>query len=115
MQTLFHITTKAEQEVAEKQGWYEPAAFSKEGFIHCAFLHQVEGVGQRYYTGQTGLVLLEIDPSKFDCKVIEENLLGGDELFPHVYGRLPWKAVKKIHDFPPSLNGTFFLPSTINP
>ena len=113
MQTLFHITSKVEQEIAERQGWYEPAAFSKEGFIHCAFLLQIEGVVQRYYKGQTGLVLLEIDPLKLDCRVIEENLVGGEELFPHVYGRLPWMAVKKIHDFPSAPDGTFLLPSAV--
>ena len=114
MQTLFHITSKAEQEIAESQGWYEPAAFPREQIIHCSFLHQIEGVGQRYYMGQTDLVLLEIDPSLLKCQVIEENLVSGEELFPHVYGRLPWKAVKKIHDFPLSPNGTFLLPSTID-
>jgi len=113
MHTLFHITSKAEQEVAERQGWYEPVAFPKEQFIHCAFLHQVEGVGQRYYKGQSSLVLLEIDPLNLDCEVIEENLFGGEELFPHVYGRLPWNAIKKIHEFSPSADGTFLLPSTI--
>ena len=113
MQTLFHITSKAEQEIAESQGWYEPAAFPREQFIHCSFLHQIEGVGQRYYMGQAGLVLLEIDPSQLECQVIEENLVGGEELFPHVYGRLPWGAVKKVHDFSPSSDGTFVLPSTI--
>jgi uncharacterized protein (DUF952 family) len=41
-------------------------------------------------------VLLEIDPSRLSCRIVDENLEGGVELFPHVYGRLPMSAVVGI-------------------
>jgi uncharacterized protein (DUF952 family) len=41
-------------------------------------------------------VVFEIDPALLSCKVIDENLEGGIELFPHIYGRLPMSAVTRI-------------------
>jgi uncharacterized protein (DUF952 family) len=41
--------------------------------------------------------------------VIDENLEGGTELFPHVYGRLPMSAVVEIHELLPSAEGRFEL------
>ena len=93
MNTIFHITSAAAAKQAEQSGEYAPEAFAREGFIHCSYAHQVDGVLKRIFQGQTGLVLLEIDPSRLSCRVVDENLEGGTELFPHVYGRLPMSAV----------------------
>jgi mannose-6-phosphate isomerase-like protein (cupin superfamily) len=43
-------------------------------------------------------VLLEIDRSKVPRKVVDENLDGGSDLFPHIYGPLPLDAVVTVHD-----------------
>jgi len=40
--------------------------------------------------------VFEIDPARLPCRVVEENLEGGEEIFPHIYGRLPMSAVVRI-------------------
>ncbi|NET32654.1 MAG: DUF952 domain-containing protein [Cyanothece sp. SIO1E1] len=113
MEMLYHITSAAEARIAEAQGWYEPATFAQEGFIHCAFVQQILGVSSRYYAGQQGLVLLTIEPTAVGCEIRVENLMAGAELFPHVYGRLPWAAVPQIYDFPCDATGVFTLPERL--
>jgi uncharacterized protein (DUF952 family) len=97
---LYHITSEREARAAAQAGKYTPAAFPREGFIHCSYAHQVLATLNRIFRGRTDLVVLEIDPALLGCKVVDENLEGGTELFPHIYGRLPMSAVVKVHAFP---------------
>jgi uncharacterized protein (DUF952 family) len=90
---IYHITSASEAKQAEQTGEYVPDGFAREGFIHCSYAHQVDGVLKRIFHGRTGLVVFEIDPSRLPCQVLDENLEGGTELFPHIYGRLPMSAV----------------------
>ena len=46
--------------------------------------------------------------------VVDENLDGREELFPHIYGRLPMSAAVALHDFPCRENGHFELPDHLN-
>ena len=110
MTPIYHITSASQWEAARRSGEYAPQGFPIEGFIHCSYRNQVCPVANRLFKGRTDLVLFEIDRSKITCKVIDENLEGGTELFPHVYGRLPMSAVVRIHDFPPDEDGTFRFP-----
>lgn len=105
--TLFHITTRAEAEAARGTGEYVPQAFSEDGFIHCSWRHQVAEVANRLFRGRTDLALLEIDRARVPHEVVEENLEGGAERYPHVYGPLPMSAVVAVHDFPPNADGGF--------
>ena len=96
---IYHITSAGEARAAGESGEYAPEAFALEGFIHCSYAHQLPSVANARFKGRTGLVLLEIDPAQLNCKVVDENLEGGTELFPHIYGRLPMSAVVRIRDF----------------
>ena len=97
---LYHITSEREARAATQAGKYTPAAFNREGFIHCSYAHQVLATVNRIFRGRSDLVLFEIDPALLDCQVVDENLEGGTEVFPHIYGRLPMPAVVRIHAFP---------------
>ncbi len=66
-----------------------------EGFIHCSFANQVQGIANAIYQGRDDVVLLEIDPSRVNADVRVENLEGGEERFPHIYGPLPIDAVSR--------------------
>lgn len=107
MPRIYHITSAGEAREAKGKGYYLPAAFDREGFIHCSYAGQVAAVANRIFRGRTGLVLLEIDPTLLDSRVVDENLEGGSELFPHIYGRLPMPAVVQIREFPCGGDGTF--------
>ena len=95
---IFHITTREEWEAARPTGEYRPAAFSREGFIHCSYGQQVDGSLRRHFSGRSGLVLLEIDRARLPSPIVDENLSGGAELFPHIYGALPVNAVIAVRD-----------------
>lgn len=110
MELLYRIAPAADVQVAEEQGWFESADLAEEGFIHCSFLHQVMGVSRRHYAGQQGLVLFSIDPAAVDCEIRVENTSGGTELYPHIYGRVPWAAVRTVYRNPYGEEGVFELP-----
>jgi uncharacterized protein (DUF952 family) len=78
-----------------------------EGFIHCSNGHQVVWVANQRFRGRTDLVLLHIDPTRLGAQVRYENLEGGEELFPHVYGPIPVTAVVDVVRFLPAEDGTF--------
>jgi uncharacterized protein (DUF952 family) len=98
---IFHITSAEDWARAQRDGVYTAASLPIEGFIHCSDQHQLTGTGAKHFKGRTGLVLLRIDPSRLDAEVRHENLMGGDELFPHVYGTIPLEAVVDVTPFEP--------------
>jgi uncharacterized protein (DUF952 family) len=50
---------------------------------------------------------LHIDPARVGCTVRYENLEGGEQQFPHVYGPIPVSAVVEVVPFRPAVDGTF--------
>ena len=111
---LFHITSASELARAREAGEYRPAGFAVEGFIHCSHPHQVTAVANRLFRGRGDLVLLEIAPRGLTCPIVEENLEGGTEVYPHVYGPLPLSAVARVHELVCGAGGTFELPSSVH-
>jgi len=111
MEPLYHITSAEQAHAARQSGTYRPAGFAAEGFMHCSYRHQVSGVANRLFGGRADLVVLEIDRRRLSCKVVDENLEGGDELFPHVYGPLPMSAVTSILPLPCGEGGRFEFPA----
>ena len=99
---------------ARQAGEYIPREFAREQFIHCSYSHQLLTVANRFYRGHSGLVILVIEPSKINCRLIEENLEGGSELYPHLYGVLSIDAVAKAIAFPCNADGSFDLPEELN-
>lgn len=114
MPTILHITTRDDWAEAEESGQYVAASLAKEGFIHCSTPEQVIPVANFLFRGRQGLVLLCVDEALLDAEVKYENLEGGEQLFPHVYGPIPCKAVIDVLPFPASDDGTFSLPPTLD-
>lgn len=109
--TLFHITSEQQWRDAKSQGVYRPSGFEREGFVHCSKREQVVPVANRLFAGRDDLVLLVIDEARLAAEVVRENLEGGDELFPHVYGAIELGAIVKVLPFKPGQGGTFELPA----
>jgi len=95
---LFHITTQAALDAARVAGVYRAASLETEGFIHLSTREQWRGTHERFFRGQHGLVLLEIAPERLDAEVRFEPADG--QLFPHLFGALPMKAVVAVHPLP---------------
>ncbi len=107
---LYHITSLSEWNAAQTKGEYKPQGFAKEGFIHCSYRHQLLTVAHRFYKGQDGLVILIIESSTISSSLVEENLEGGTESYPHLYCPLPINSVIKAVAFPCNAEGSFSLP-----
>jgi uncharacterized protein (DUF952 family) len=110
MAIILHIATREAWRTAKRQGFYEPLSFKSEGFIHCSRPEQVIQVANSLFRGQTDLVLLVINTAEVAAEIRYENLEGGQQLFPHIYGILPLAAVKEEIGFAPQADGTFALP-----
>ena len=110
MAIIFHITKGDAWARAKADGSYRTEMFPIEGFIHCSTADQVIQVANVRFRGQTGLVLLSIDTDKVNPEIVYENLEGGSQLFPHIYGELNIDAVAQVADFGPGANGHFALP-----
>ena len=67
-------------------------SLNSEGFIHCCFASQLEGVLQRYFRGKGELVVIEIDASRLKPELRVEASTG-NEAFPHCYGEINADAV----------------------
>jgi uncharacterized protein (DUF952 family) len=106
---IYHITTHTDWGATHLSGTYQADTFPEEGFIHCSSRQQVEPVANRFYHGRQDLVLLTIDPDKINAPLKWENLEGGGEKFPHIYGPLNLSAVAKVVDIQPGPDGTFHL------
>ena len=90
-EVLFHIAA-AEDWRASGEIYVSPH-FETEGFIHCSTPAQLEGVAQRRFRGRDDLLVLSIDPTRVRAPIRYENLEGGREQFPHIYGPLNVDAV----------------------
>ena len=75
------------------QGFYEADSLALEGFIHTSKAEQVQGVLERYYAGQSNLLLLHIDETKLTAPLKYELAPSVNEYFPHIYGPLNIDAV----------------------
>ena len=93
MPVIYHVTTVNDWEVAKQKGYYENPSLSAEGFIHCSQDHQVAGVLERYFSGQTDLIKLVIDTDKLTSKFVFDWSPSTQDTFPHVYGPINTDAV----------------------
>jgi len=96
MPVIYHVTTNAEWNKAKELGYYEHPSLKDEGFIHCSQEHQVAGVLERYFAGQTNLVKLMIDTDKLTSKLVFDWSPSTQDTFPHVYGPINVDAVTDV-------------------
>ncbi len=93
MELIYHVTTQAEWEKAQEDGFYKARSLAIEGFIHCSTAHQIEGVLERYFAGKTNLVKLNINPNKLTSKLVYELSPSINQEFPHVFGVINLDAI----------------------
>jgi uncharacterized protein (DUF952 family) len=93
---IYHVSSTANWQKAQQQGFYEATSLASEGFMHCSKAEQVKGVLERYYTGQTDLLLLHIDETKLTTALKYELAPSVNEEFPHIFGRLNLDAVINV-------------------
>lgn len=107
MAPIYHVTRRSDWTRAQAAGRFAPASLPQDGFIHCARRDQLVAVGNDYFRGVRDLVVLAIDPERLGAEVRPENLHGGADRYPHVYGIIPCAAVVAVTPFVPRADGTF--------
>jgi uncharacterized protein (DUF952 family) len=65
------------------------------------------------FRGKADLVLLCIDRKLVVAPIRDENLDGGKDRFPHIYGPVNLDAVRQVVNFPPGHDGLFKLPDEL--
>lgn len=96
---LHHLATPDEWARYQRSGEIVPASFAREGFVHCSWGHQVEGTVAKHFAEGGALLALEIDPSHLgEVALVDEDLYGSGQAFPHVYGPIPTEAVVGVVD-----------------
>ena len=74
---------------------YRARTLETEGFVHCSFADQLEGVIGRYYSDASQIVILGIDTERLMSRVIVEPSTGS-ELYPHIYGPINRNAIVTV-------------------
>lgn len=107
---IFHFVHADDYQSQTIDGIYMPPSLEKEGFIHLSPVELVARVANTIIPGRTGFILLEVDTARVPHRIVWENLEGGTDLFPHIYGPLPIDAIVATHSFEPGENGEFRAP-----
>ena len=110
MSTIYKICPASAWREAERQGVYRGSADdARDGYIHFSTAPQVAETARKFFTGQTGLFLVEVDADALGPALRYERSRN-DELFPHLYGDLDLGAVNGILDLPMRADGSHAIP-----
>ncbi len=109
---IFHIALTEDWEAAKLAGAYRVstlgATLEEVGFIHGSFREQVERIGSFHYADvRAPVTVLQIDRHRLGVPLRVENLEGGAELFPHIYGPIAVEAV--VATIPATNDGRRFV------
>ena len=118
MRIIYHITTEAGWEAARAAGEVVADSLATEGFIHCSRQGQLLFVADRFFAGQSRLVVLAIDEAGVASWLVNEGPAGvGDpfasDVFPHVYGPIPLSAVITAAPLSAGADGHFVFPNSL--
>jgi uncharacterized protein (DUF952 family) len=116
---IYHLTSRQAWREAQQRGEYRADSLESEGFIHCSTETQVLPVAENYYKGQSGLLLLQINPALLVSELRWEPPSGGapppgvpaGEFFPHVYGPINLDAIVKAYDLEANPDGGYKSPT----
>ena len=86
---VYKIAKAADWRRATSSGRFAGSADDiRDGFIHLSAQHQLRGTLEKYFSGESDLVLIAIEGAALGPLLKWEVSRGGD-LFPHLYGELP--------------------------
>lgn len=88
---IYHIVLPEDWQAFDTE-LYRARSLETEGFIHCSFADQLDGVIRRYYRDAKKLVVIEIESDKLMSRVLKEPSTD-NEIYPHVYGPINRDAI----------------------
>jgi uncharacterized protein (DUF952 family) len=104
---IFHIVAEPDWRVACARGSYRPPSLEQEGFVHFSYRDQVARTANARFRDRTDLLVIEVDPALLADPVVDEDLYGSDEDFPHVYAAIPTAAAVGEHRLSRAHSGDF--------
>jgi uncharacterized protein (DUF952 family) len=104
---IFHIVAEPDWRAACAQGSYRPPSLGQEGFVHFSYRDQVARTANARFAGRSDLLVVEVDPARLAQPVVDEDLYGSNEDFPHVYGEIPVTAAVAEHRLSAGPDGVF--------
>lgn len=110
MALIYKILSKAEWEAAALAGVYAGSPVDiADGFIHFSTGGQIQETAAKHFAGQSGLVLVSFEDSKFGEQLVYEPSRGG-ALFPHLYGSLQTSLALAVVPLPLGSDGRQVFP-----
>jgi uncharacterized protein (DUF952 family) len=94
---IYHIVTPEIWEKFKDETEYEAESLSSEGFIHCSYRNQLEGVLERYYKNERNVFVLHINPHLLTSELIAESSTNR-EIYPHVYGKINRSSIVDVEE-----------------
>ncbi len=92
--TIYKILRAGEWDAAQRDQIFRGSPDDRrDGFIHFSTAEQTPGTYEKYFAGQSGLVIAAVDARVLGAALKWEPSRGG-ALFPHLYGDLPLSAVR---------------------
>jgi len=107
---IFHICRAEEWQATAPEPYRGSSQDQADGFIHFSSAVQVRASAARHRAGQSGLVLLAVDPTLLGPALKWEPARDG-QLFPHLYGQLPPAAVAWSAPLPLGPDGLHVFPA----
>jgi len=108
--TIYKICPASTWREAERQGVYRGSADdARDGYIHFSTAAQVAETARKFFAGQTGLFLIEVDVEALGAALRWERSRN-DELFPHLYDELDLGAVRGVQNLASRPDGTHVIP-----
>lgn len=96
---IYHIVLPEVWAEIKDKTFHETESLEKEGFIHCSYADQLDGVLERYYADAGEVVVLAIDANKLTSPLVSEPSTN-DEPYPHIYGPLNVDAIVGTEERP---------------
>lgn len=111
--TIYHILPADRWQQAQADGIYQPSSLECEGFIHCSTPAQVVATANRFFAGQTALLLLAIARDRVTAPVRDDFVAAENQTFPHIWGPLNLEAVEGAIPLVAGADGNFPLPAEL--
>jgi uncharacterized protein (DUF952 family) len=110
---VYRFADPAALAMAAATGAYEGEAMDRaDGFIHCSARDQLEDTLAAHFDGVARIALAVIDAEALGGALKWEKSRGG-ALFPHVYGPIPFDAVRSVHILKRDETGAWRLPADL--
>ncbi len=111
---IYKIATQQQWSDAEKSGVFEGAPIDiEDGYIHFSTAETVRETAAKHFMGQDDLMLVAVDEAKLGEALVYE-VSRGNQLFPHLYGKLDLEHVVWVQALPLGENALHIFPARID-